>query len=153
MASIIEIYCDGSSSPKTKGATGWAYVIVKDAKPLHVDFGGAPGGTNNTAEMQAAIEGLTALEKVYDDVVGTGDSIVLVSDSRYTLGMASQRLAAAANLELVEKLRKLFSRLCTETRWVKGHNGDPFNEICDRLAKKGRDAVKKSQQLREGVLE
>jgi ribonuclease HI len=136
----IEIYTDGSSSPK-RGGTGWAWVLTVDGQVRYADYGGSREGTNNTAELTAAIEGLLALEKVFQDLVSVGDTVTLVSDSRYVLGMATGRHSPIKNLELIERLKGLYSRLCTDTRWVRGHSGDPFNERCDRLAKKGRDSV------------
>lgn len=135
----VEIFTDGSSSPK-RAATGWAWIIVVDDQIRYSNHGGEAGGTNNTAELMAAIEGLAALEKVYD-IVADKSSVTLVSDSRYVLGMATGRYAATKNFELITRLKDLYSRLCTETRWVRGHSGNPFNERCDSLAKKGRNSV------------
>lgn len=133
---MLELYTDGSSSPGG-GATGWAWVIVRDGKVAYADYGGAQTGTNNTAELTAAIEGLKAVGRIFQSLPD-GSQVVLISDSRYVLNMARGKWSAAANLELIEQLQSLYKKYCTSTRWVRGHSGDPMNERCDRLAKKGR---------------
>ena len=138
---MIRVWCDGSSNGKTGGAVGWGWVIEKDGEPLHAGYGGAESGTNNTAEIQAAIEGLRALSKVI--LFHPLEEVALVSDSRYCLGMASGRLSAVKNLELVAELQGLYKSLCNETQWVKGHAGNKMNERCDSLAHKGKMLYKK----------
>lgn len=140
----VEIYTDGSSSPK-RGDSGWAWIIAVDGVIRYSDHGGSREGTNNTAELMAAIQGLAALEKVFNALVGPGSTVTLVSDSRYVLGMATGRHAPLVNLDLISRLRGLYDRLCTDARWVRGHSGNPYNERCDSLAKKGRDSARASR--------
>lgn len=135
---MVELYSDGSSTPGG-GATGWAWVMVRDGKIAHSDHGGDPVGTNNTAELKAAIQGLKAVGRIFQ-TVRDGEEVVLVSDSRYVLSMARGIWSAATNLEQIQELRNLYNKYCTGTRWVRGHSGDPMNERCDRLAKKARHA-------------
>jgi len=135
---MIECWCDGSSDGRSGGATGWGYIIVQNNQVLYADYGGDESGTNNLAELEAAIQGLTALKLVVDKHWAQGETIVLVSDSRYTLGMASGRFTPVKNLDKIQQLQDLYKGLCTDNRWVRGHAGDIFNELCDRLAKKGK---------------
>lgn len=100
-------------------------------------YGGAPSGTNNEAELTAAIRGLEAAKRL---VEGTGACpITLVSDSQYTLGMASGAFNPSKNLALVKSLRSLALELGATTRWVRGHDGVKFNEFVDTLAKCGKE--------------
>jgi ribonuclease HI len=137
---MIQVWTDGSSNGRTGGATGWGWVIEMDGTPLHAGYGGRLGGTNNTAELQAAIDGLRALEKII--LFYPQEDVVLVSDSKYTLGSASGRLSAVKNLEQVAELQGLFKKLCNETRWVKGHADEKFNIRCDSLAHRGKEEAK-----------
>ena len=93
-------------------------------------------------ELQAAIEGLLALDRVFSKHWRAGEGVVLVSDSKYTLGSARGIYDAKTNLEQVAQLNSLYRHLCTETRHVRGHRGDPFNERCDKLAKMGKALFK-----------
>ena len=63
MRKQISAYCDGSSNGAAGGPTGWGWLIVDwDADDIVcAGSAGAPVGTNNTAELQAAIHGLRAI--------------------------------------------------------------------------------------------
>jgi ribonuclease HI len=135
---MLRVWCDGSSNGRSGSPTGWGYIIEQDGRPLYSDHGGESAGTNNTAEVTAAIEGLKGLEICLDWHWRPEESIVLCSDSMYTLNSALGVQAAVKNVELVNELRNLYKRLCTDTFWVPGHSGHYFNEMCDKLAKKGR---------------
>lgn len=97
---------------------------------------GGPIGTNNIAELKAGICGLKA---VIERGLHVGNDVELVSDSTYTLGLASGRFHAQANKDIVKELRDLFIKAGATDRWVQGHSGDVFNDKVDELAKAGRD--------------
>lgn len=141
------VYADGSSGGNSMGAIGWGWVIVCEVGDhkniLAAGNGGYREGTNNVAELMAAREGLRALfqHPAYKDQVASGKlyHIVLVSDSQYALGLANGSYSATKNTELAAHLHDICRRHFVQTKWVKGHNGDPANEMCDRLAKLGRE--------------
>lgn len=105
-----------------------------------VEFFGFIGpGTNQIAELTAAIEGLT--------LVPPGAAVELVSDSQYVLkglsewragwerkGYKNSKGEQVANLALWKRLFALADARKVSTRWVRGHNGDPYNERADALA-------------------
>jgi ribonuclease HI len=88
-------------------------------------------GTNNIAELTAIIR---ALEEVPRD-----RTVILHSDSAYSLGLLDQGWKARANVGLVQRMRSLAAEF-SDLRLVKvaGHAGIVENERADRLA---RDAV------------
>jgi len=123
------------------GAIGWGWVVVVDnAQILCSGSGGHEIGTNNIAELMAAREGLRALfqHPTFTDARTGPHSVELVSDSQYVLGLANGSYSASKNIALAEHVRDICRTNFVSTRWVKGHNGDPLNEICDRLAKHGK---------------
>jgi ribonuclease HI len=138
---MISVYADGSSEGNSVGAIGWAWVIVRGVEQEVLDCGngGGPVGTNNIAELTGAIEGMRALKKLKDILgqfdIDVNEAVELVSDSQYVLGIACGRFKAIKNIELAKEIRALTVELKASTRWVKGHNGDVFNEKCDELAK------------------
>lgn len=146
---MIEVYADGSSGGRTAGACGWGWVVCRNLEVVAGGYGGAPTGTNNIAEMQGAIDGLTWV--LNSDLRARGEPVVLISDSQYTLGMASGCYHPSKNLELVAHLRGLMAQFGAGTRWVRGHSiktsgemmDNPrdvlLNERCDHLAKQGKD--------------
>ena len=96
-------------------------------------------GTNQIAELTAAIEGLA--------LVPPGDAVELVSDSQYVLkgisewragwerkGWRNSKGEPVANLALWKRLFAVVDARQVTTRWVRGHNGDPYNERADALA-------------------
>ena len=76
-----------------------------------------------------------------------GDAVELVSDSQYVLkglsewragwerkGYKNSKGEQVANLALWKRLFALADARKVSTRWVRGHNGDPYNERADALA-------------------
>lgn len=83
-------------------------------------------------------------------VCGPGETVELVSDSQYSLGMASGGYTPTKNLELAGLARKLAITLEIERfRWVKGHRGDEFNERCDGLAKDAKHLLMPEKMIKK----
>jgi len=96
--------------------------------------------TNNRMELTAAIEALSALREPCH--------VTLTSDSKYLVDAITQGWAEswrargwkkadkspALNPDLWEKLLELLQTHDVEFVWVKGHDGHPYNERCDKLA-------------------
>jgi ribonuclease HI len=135
---LISIYCDGSSTGNSKGPVGWGWLVVdwELGEILTAGSAGGPVGTNNIAELQAAIHGLRA---VIDAGLHLTANIEVVSDSTYCLGLASGEYQPNTNKDIVSILRKLFLEANATPKWVRGHSGDAFNDKVDELAKAGRD--------------
>jgi ribonuclease HI len=154
----IEVYTDGSATTIDKPG-GWAYVLVVEGQKKAECAGHMANATNNDAEMQAAIEGLAAAFKYIinntpDYRTSTeplGFEVYLVSDSQLILGWASgeYRFKQAGKIEKYYQLQELVRRLSAKTRWVRGHNGDEFNERCDQLANEARLGVQNKKEREE----
>ncbi len=147
---MIEVYADGSSTGRSDREGGWAYVILVDGQPFLTAYGGHPSTTNNLMELEAAIQGLTAVA-AHKSITDLKKPIVLVSDSMYTLGIGNGTMVPAKNLESAYALRELVLSLGVTTRWVKGHSKDPWNERCDSLAKRGKMEGKAEKELMNRV--
>lgn len=137
MRKRISVYTDGSSSGKTDGPTGWGWLVVcwDDDEIKSAGSEGAPNGSNNTAELQAAICGL---RDVVSRKLHVGNDVVLVSDSLYVLNLAKGLYRPNKHHELVKSLQALVGVTHASTQWVRGHSGDTFNESVDKLAKNGK---------------
>jgi ribonuclease HI len=136
----IDVYTDGSGQT-SDGPGGWAFVVVIDGVEQHRANGSIPSATNNVAEITAAIKGLE-----YVAGIPSGNNVrevCLVSDSQLVLGYASGRYKCKAMhlLPLFIQLKKLYRQLNASERWVRGHSGDQYNEICDGLAKTARESL------------
>lgn len=144
---MLSVYADGSSNGRSgsPGGFGWALVVTREHKIVDQGFGFNCDTTNNRMEMMAAIVGLRTAFFQYPDLSSEG--IELVSDSQYTLGIASGQYIASKNLDLAGVLRRIFiQNPRTKTRWVKGHNGELWNVLVDGLANEGK-------QLANAILE
>lgn len=133
------VYTDGGARPSNPGPAGWGVVVVQAGEVVFAGGGFIGTQTNQVAELSAAIEGLSRVPE--------GSRIELVSDSQYTLKGLSEWRAGwerkgwknsagdpVANKEYWQRLFALADKRKVTTRWVKGHNGDVFNERCDALA-------------------
>lgn len=130
---MISIYADGSSTGRADGPGGYGWIIRDGDKVLAWGYGGSPSTTNNLMELEGAIQGMEAFLRL-----GASGLVELVSDSQYTLGMASGAWNASKNLESVGRARELAKKVGCRFRWVPGHEGETWNEYCDQLAKQGK---------------
>ncbi len=135
-----QVYSDGACAPSNPGPCGWGLVLIAPDGQGETDHYGFIGhGTNQIAELTAAIEGLAR--------VPPGAEVELVSDSQYVLkglsewragwerrGFRNAKGEAVANLALWKRLFAEADARRVATRWVRGHNGDRYNERADALA-------------------
>jgi ribonuclease HI len=103
-----------------------------------------PAATSQRMELTAAIRGLEALQK--------RSRVRVFSDSQYLVRGMSEWLAgwkrtgrledpdALKNQDLWQRLAALSANHQVSWEWVRGHDGHPFNERCDRLAKRAAEA-------------
>lgn len=137
----IIIYTDGAARGNP-GKAGWGAVFLEDGKVFHELGGRADHATNNQMELTAAIEGLKHIKKHAKD-----SPVEIFADSKYViLGITewifnwqknNWRNAAnkpVLNRELWEDLYKLTEELKPTWQYVKGHNGDKYNDRADEIA-------------------
>ena len=134
----IEIFTDGACSGNP-GPGGWGCILRYGNAEKELS-GGEGDTTNNRMELTAALEGLKALKEQCE--------VTLYTDSQYVAnginkgwarswqknGWIKSDKKPAQNRELWEELLSLIDRHEVSVVWVKGHNGHPENERCDRLA-------------------
>jgi ribonuclease HI len=135
----VVVYTDGACSGNP-GPGGWAWATAPDGAVS--DSGGEPHSTNQRMEIVAA---LNAVRHFRDDP----RRLVIVADSTYVVkcftdgwwrgwiarGWRNSQRQAVANRDLWEPFIELVNtRGNIEFRWVKGHSGDPMNDLVDRMA-------------------
>ncbi len=142
----VTVYSDGACSGNP-GPGGWGTILVYQGVEKELS-GAEPQTTNNRMELLAAIMGLEQLKEPC--------AVTLVSDSRYLCESINQgwvfqweqkgwRKAdkkPALNVDLWERMLAQLRRHQVTVEWVKGHDGHPFNERCDRLAVQAYLAIK-----------
>lgn len=136
----IIIYTDGSCDKNPGGNGGYAAIIFENQNPIKIS-GYEPNTTNQRMEMKAVISALN----YYNE----RKKIILFTDSAYVCNCYNQKWynnwikngwknskgEPVANRELWMELIKGFELHDVEMKYVKGHNGNIFNEECDKMAK------------------
>ena len=134
MADRTHVYTDGACSGNP-GPGGWAWAVPGGA----FASGSAAHTTNQRMEIFAALEALYAID----------GPVLVVSDSTYVVNCFKDRWyegwkrrnwtnsqkKPVANRDLWEPLiDRYLARGDVTFRWVKGHSGDPMNDLVDALA-------------------
>lgn len=139
-----EIYTDGAciGNGKAENIGGWSFVFVKEGKNYFESVGVVFDTTNNRQEMLAVLNALRCC--VEHDIV----SFVLYSDSQYVVkgfndwmyGWKVKQWRRGQFRDLIPNAdlwQELFAiKLKFESvnmQWVRGHNGNKWNEYADQL--------------------
>lgn len=134
----VYAYTDGACRGNP-GRGGWGAILVygKIEKELS---GGEPSTTNNRMELSAVIAALSALKEPCDVTVTTDSQYVVNAIEKGWLegwrnnGWRKSDKGQVLNVDLWQKLCELLEKHSVSFVWVKGHNGHPYNERCDKLA-------------------
>lgn len=143
MEEEIIVYTDGGCSGNP-GLGGWGCVILDGTEEIQLS-GGEKNTTNNRMELTAAI---SALDAVLKNPLWRGKKVQVYSDSQYVKngitswilnwkknGWKTAAKKPVLNKELWVALDSLYGQLDVEWKWVKGHAGVKYNEMCDSLCK------------------
>lgn len=89
-------------------------------------------GTNNIAELTGIWLAMACCPR-------TDIRLKIYSDSEYAIGSLTRDWRAKQNVELIQQIRRhIAARGNVELEHVRGHNGDPMNELADLWAGKAR---------------
>lgn len=137
----MNIYTDGSCNSKFKKG-GWACILVNDNEEIHIG-GFKKNTTNNRMEMTGIIIGIRAMLERYGII-----NCNIISDSQYVINGITDWIKSwkvknwknynnedIKNMDLWKMLDKLNNNLYNWI-WVRGHNGNKYNEIADEIAKR-----------------
>ncbi len=134
----VEIFTDGACSGNP-GPGGWGAILRYKGTEKEIS-GGAPETTNNRMELMGVISALKLLKEPCE--------VTLCTDSQYVAnalergwaknwqknGWMRNKKEPALNPDLWQELLTLYDKHKVTIVWVKGHNGHPENERCDKLA-------------------
>lgn len=146
---LVKVYTDGAARGNPEGPGGYGAVLeyVDTKGQLHTrEYSrGYKKTTNNRMELMAAIVALEALTKPCD--------VELYSDSKYLVDAFNQhwidnwikkdwkrgKNEPVKNIPLWKRLLAAKAPHQVTFIWVKGHDGHPQNERCDKLATEAAD--------------
>lgn len=136
----ITIYTDGASRGNP-GNGGYGAVLIYGNHCKEISAG-YKHTTNNRMELMAVIASLNALKK-------DGLNIDIFTDSKYVMDAfekgwiktwQAKNYKKVKNPDLWKQLFMLYSKHHIKFHWVKGHNGNKYNELCDLLATTAADS-------------
>lgn len=134
----VYLYTDGACSGNP-GPGGWCAVLRYGSRDKIIS-GGEKSTTNNRMELTAVIEGLRALKEQC--------KVICITDSKYVCDAVNKHWLDSwqkkswkksngkpvLNPDLWIEFVKLTSLHDVSFQWIKGHDGHPENELCDRTA-------------------
>lgn len=130
----IQLYTDGACSGNP-GPGGFA-AILRCGTLEKVISAGYALTTNNRMELLAVITGLEAIRWDRAEVTVWSDSSYVVDavEKGWVFSWEQKNFAKKANPDLWIRFLAAYRRHQVRFQWIRGHNGHPENERCDRLA-------------------
>ncbi|MFT7521193.1 MAG: ribonuclease HI [Kiritimatiellia bacterium] len=145
-------YTDGGCRGNPGGVGGWGLLLIDTRSGRALErWGAVAETTNNRMEMRAALEALRSLR-------GREQPIEIRTDSKYLHDAATSWVDGwrrrgwckangdpIANADLVESIDDLQRQHRVVWTWVRGHQGEPGNELVDGLATRAMDAMQRGE--------
>ena len=138
---MVKIYTDGAARGNP-GPAGWGAVLIMNKRIFEMG-GRSNHATNNQMELSGPIEALKYIKKN----ISHGVNVEIISDSKYVIlgitewifnwernGWRNAAKKPVLNKELWEVLYDLNQEFKPKWTYVKGHNGDKYNERADVIA-------------------
>jgi len=138
----VDIWTDGACRGNP-GPGGWGAVLRWNDHEIRL-WGGEPATTNNRMELTAALRALSALKRRCDVALHTDSEYVRRGILEWLPNWKKRDWRTAAktpvkNADLWRLLDEACSQHDVKWHWVKGHSGDPGNDLADALANRGVD--------------
>lgn len=154
--SEFHVYTDGACDRDAVGGFGFVIVNPNTEQSIPVGQGPYADTTNNQMEMMAVIAAMRFMHKR----IGASN-LLIYSDSQYVIKgitqwiygwkkngwftSAGKPVKNAALWQQMEAARNLHQ--ITRFEWVRGHDGNKFNEMADTLAVNNRTSSAKALKL------
>jgi len=134
----IEIYTDGACIGNP-GPGGWGAILLYKEHRKEIS-GKEANSTNYRMELSAPIEALKLLKKNTEVTIYTDSKYVIDGITKWIFGWKKNGWKgsdkkAIKNIDLWQDLDREAAKHQIKWVWVKGHNGNHYNEIVDRLAR------------------
>ena len=140
---VYDCYTDGSCNNLSANKEGGAaYLILLNGREILRRSKALIHTTSNRAEMLAIISAVKRCP--------IGADIVIHTDSKYAIfsfGHRKRISDSVKNSDLIHLYRKEAAQKKVTFEWVKGHNGDRYNEIVDSMANGEYNKMKESLKV------
>lgn len=130
----IKIYTDGACSGNP-GPGGYG-VVMRCGQYEKTMSQGYALTTNNRMELLAVIVALESVKWLQADVTIWSDSSYVVDavEKGWVFSWEKKNFSGKANEDLWRRFLLVFRRHRVRFVWIRGHNGHPENERCDKMA-------------------
>lgn len=128
------IYADGSCI-QNPGQGAFAYVILQQDKIIKKKSKAYRHTTNNRMEILGVIEALKSLPPSKVEIFSDSQYLVNSVNKRWLTNWYAKDFQGIKNPDLWRTLHFLLKTHLTTFIWIKGHNGNTYNELCDKMAK------------------
>ncbi|MGE5418851.1 MAG: ribonuclease HI [Chloroflexota bacterium] len=134
MACNVTIYTDGAASGNP-GPGGYGIVMISGRHRLEKSQG-YKLTTNNRMELMGVIAALESLKipqcnvTVYTDSRYVADAV----EKGWLFQWESKKFKGKKNPDLWLRFLKIYRQHKVKFIWIRGHNSNAENEVCDRLA-------------------
>ncbi len=129
----VIIYTDGSAKGNP-GNGGYGVVLLYSVHQKKISQGYILT-TNNRMELLAVIIGLESLKRSCDVMIFSDSKYVIDSVKKgWVFAWEKKAFKGKKNADLWKRFIKIYNKHQVEFTWVKGHAGNKYNEICDKLA-------------------
>ena len=148
----VNIYTDGACSGNP-GPGGFATILRCGDYEKEISAGYAVT-TNNRMELLAVITGLEAIRWEHAQVTIWSDSSYVVDavEKGWVFSWEHKGFKKKANPDLWTRFLAAYRRHDVRFVWIRGHNGHPENERCDRravAASQGKDLLEDTGYTQE----
>ncbi len=128
------IICTDGAAKGNPGKGGYGTVLISGNHEKQLSQGYLLT-TNNRMELMAVIIGLESLNQkcnvlIYSDSKYVVDSV----EKAWLFGWEKKGFKGKKNQDLWKRFLAVYKSHNIKLKWVKGHAGNKYNEICDKLA-------------------
>ena len=130
----ITVYTDGASRGNP-GPGGYGIVLMSGEHKKELSEG-FRHTTNNRMELLSVIVALESLKSQGHQVLIYSDSKYVVDavEKKWVFGWVKKGFKGKKNEDLWMRFLKIYPKHQVRFQWVKGHDGNMYNERCDELA-------------------
>jgi ribonuclease HI len=136
---MITIYTDGSAKGNPgKGGYGVVLISGKHRKEISQGYRYT---TNNRMELLSVIVALEAIKTPQAEITIYSDSKYVVDsvEKGWVFTWLKNNFKKKKNQDLWLRFLSVYKKHKVKFVWIKGHNDNPENEVCDRLAVKASE--------------
>jgi ribonuclease HI len=130
----ISVYTDGSALGNP-GPGGYGIVLMAGKFYKEVSEG-FRHTTNNRMELLSVIIALEMIKQPGAEVLICSDSKYVVDsvEKKWVFGWVKKGFKGKKNVDLWKRFLEIYPKHTVKFKWVKGHAGNKYNEVCDQLA-------------------